>query len=42
MCLLVHPCALLQIQAAAVTGRYTYEGLAEFAGGHKAKVRFIW
>eukprot|EP00967_Tisochrysis_lutea_P074579 scaffold100286_cov23-Tisochrysis_lutea.AAC.2 len=26
-----------QIQAAAMTGRYTYEGLADFAGGPKAK-----
>ncbi|KAF5827638.1 transmembrane amino acid transporter protein-domain-containing protein [Dunaliella salina] len=26
------------VQAAAMTGRYTYEGLADFAGGPKAKV----
>jgi hypothetical protein len=26
------------VRAAAITGRYTYEGLAEFAGGRKAKV----
>lgn len=37
--LLACPCH--QIRAAAVTGRYTYEGLAEFAGGYRAKVNWI-
>lgn len=34
-------CCML-IRASAATGHYSYESLAEWAGGKRAKVRAIW